>query len=284
MREPAHVTLGLAASRRRRRRPASTACCRVSATPEMAALFARAHVMLKLLARRGDVRAAAGGLPHGRDGRHDAGDRPRRVRRATATTAWSSAGTTRTARRARSTCSPATARCLHELRCDALAPRAPGPSGSQSSQLHGAGAARDRIASRRPIRGAAGVRLTVGLRQRALREPARGPRDRDPAGPRGGHQGAEDAGSGRWRSRAYHRVAAAARPRPPRLRGAERARRGRRGGCRARRRREEVAHQRRPHARGAVLLGLLAPADADALEGVGEGRARSEATCVSSSG
>ena len=87
------------------------------------------------LARRGHVRAAAGGLPHGRDVRDDRGHRPRGVRRARRQRARRATGTTRAARRASSTCSPATACCCTGCASTRWTPRARGRRGSRPAQF-----------------------------------------------------------------------------------------------------------------------------------------------------
>ena len=162
------------------------------------------------------------------------------------------------------------------MRDNALATARAWPSWEQSSRFM-ALALRAIHREPPPEPRAAGRQAHLGLRQRALREPARSSRDRDPARDRGGHQGAEDVAVG-----AGHPRAPTTAPAPRSGASATRcagcaaaaSRRGR--AVRAARRdvAEEVAHERRPHARGAVLLGLLAPADAHALEGVGEGARR----------
>ena len=87
------------------------------------------------LARRGDVRPAAGGLPPGRDVRGDAGDRPRGVRRARRGTASSSTGTTCAGRRGGSTCSRATGAAALPAHRARWRRRAPGRRGSRPAQV-----------------------------------------------------------------------------------------------------------------------------------------------------
>ena len=79
--EPARRHAGLAAAGAARPR-ASTACVSALCARRDGRAVRRQPRAAQALARRGDVRAAAGGLPHGRDGRHHGGHRPRRVRRA----------------------------------------------------------------------------------------------------------------------------------------------------------------------------------------------------------
>ena len=115
------------------------------------------------LARRGDVRPAAGGLPHGRDVRGDRRSPATRSTSSTARTGSSSTGTTRAAPRRRSTCWRATARCCTACAGARWRPRGVAVVGAGGA-VHGAGAASASAATRRRPPTAGTAQLMADLR------------------------------------------------------------------------------------------------------------------------